>query len=70
MWSARILNRWNATARRYGWPIQLNWFGPATVSSGVTPTAEQIAAAEREFQLLARRFFELEPYAASTNEPS
>jgi hypothetical protein len=60
LWSARVRERWNASVRRYGWPIRLNWFGPAITCDGAT-SPEQMAAAEREFNILARRFFELPP---------
>jgi hypothetical protein len=70
LWSARVRERWHASARHYGWPIRLNWFGPPITCDPAT-TPDQFAAAEREFNRLARRFLESvqdEPWNESATE--
>jgi hypothetical protein len=54
VWGLRVAERINASARRYGWPIQLGWSGFRQPDSTLSPEVPE--AAEDSLRTLLRRF--------------
>lgn len=62
-WSLRVAERFNATARENGWPVEVTWQGMHTVEANSLPVAHE-PQASAALDALLRRFVSREWLAA------